>query len=140
MSSGPVMMAMRSCWKSVRWRVAARPPAQLAEPTEGTSGSGSPAGSTMTNGIARDRSCFFTLSGSAEKTRTTPRGRRRSTPSIQSDPGACRVPLSVSTTLALFCLATFSTPRMSSMAQTLSNSWKTSSMSGAWGGAWDRRR
>ena len=32
------------------------PPDQFAEPTEGTSGDGSPAGSTMTNGMPRERS------------------------------------------------------------------------------------
>lgn len=107
------------------------PPFQFAEPTEGTSGSGSPAGSTMTNGMERDRSRSLTSAGSAEKTSTTPRGLRCITPSIQSGAGACRVPLSVSTTLAWCALATFSTPRISSIAQMLSSSWKTSSTSGA---------
>ena len=32
------------------------PPDQFAEPTDGTSGDGSPAGSTITNGMPRERS------------------------------------------------------------------------------------
>jgi hypothetical protein len=85
----------------------------------------------MTNGMERDRSRCLTSAGNAEKTSTTPRGLRCMTPSIQSGAGACRVPLSVSTTLTSCALATFSTPRISSIAQMLSSSWKTSSMSGA---------
>ena len=39
---GPVIAAMRRCPSSMRWRVAARPPDQFAEPTDGASGDGSP--------------------------------------------------------------------------------------------------
>ncbi len=140
MSSNPVMIATRRCPWPVRWRVAARPPAQLAEPTDGTSGSGSPAGSTMTKGMFQDRSRCLTSAGSEEKTSTTPSGRRLSTPSIQSGAGACRVPLRVSTTSVRWARAAFSTPRTSSIAQTLSSSWKTSSTSGERGRAAVRRR
>ena len=52
MSSGPVIAAIRGGPSSMRWRVAISPPDQFADPTDGTSGDGSPAGSTMTNGIA----------------------------------------------------------------------------------------
>jgi hypothetical protein len=50
------------------------------------------------------------------------------------------VPLSVSTTVALFAFATVSTPRMISIAQMLSSSWKTSSTSGEGGAPWCLRR
>ena len=49
-------------------------------------------------------------------------------------------PLSVRTTVARFSLATFSTPRISSIAQMLSSSWKTISMSGERDDGWARRR
>ncbi len=90
MSSGPVIAAMRSWPRSIRCRVAIRPPDQFADPTDGTSGEGSPAGSMMTNGMARDRSIARYSGGRSEKTSTTPTGRRRSTPSTQSGRG--RVP------------------------------------------------
>ncbi len=115
-------------------------PAQLAEPTDGTSGSGAPVGSTMTKGMFQDLSRCFTSAGREENTSTTPRGLRRSTPSIQSGPGACRVPLRVSTTSARLARATASTPRTSSIAQTLSSSGKTSSTSWERGGLGVRRR
>ena len=38
MSAGPVIAALRVWPSSMRGRVAARPPDQFAEPTEGTSG------------------------------------------------------------------------------------------------------
>ncbi len=94
----------------------------------------------MTKGMSHERSRCFTSAGSDEKTSTTPSGLRRSTPSIHSGPGACRVPLRVSTTVARLALATFSTPLTSSTAQTLSSSWKTSSISGVRGGPATRRR
>ena len=132
MSSGPVIAAMRRCPSSMRWRVAARPPDQFAEPTDGASGDGSPAGSTITKGIARDRRRSRYSGASSENTSTMPTGRRRMTPSIQSGSGACRLPLTVSTTLSPLALATDSTPSMSSIDQIGSSSWKTSSMSSAW--------
>ena len=131
MSSGPVIAAMRVWPSSMRWRVAARPPDQFAEPTDGASGDGSPAGSTMTNGMARECSRSRYSGASSEKTRMTPTGRRRMTPSIQSGSGACLLPLTVSTTLSPCSLATCSTPPMSSIDQIGSSSWKTSSMSSA---------
>ena len=82
----------------------------------------------MTKGMARERSDSRYSVGRSENTSTTPIGRRRSTPSIQSGAGACRLPLSVSTTLMPFSVATSSTPRMISIDQALSSSWKTSSM------------
>lgn len=85
----------------------------------------------ITKGIDRDRSCCLNSTGRAEKTSTTPSGRRWSTPSIHSGLGEWRVPLSVRTTPAPWSLATFSTPLISSIAQMLSSSWKTSSISGA---------
>ena len=93
------------------------PPDQFAEPTDGTSGDGSPAGSTMTNGMARERSCSRYSGARSEKTSTTPTGRRRSTPSIQSGSGAWRLPLTVSTTLRPCSFATSSTPSMISIDQ-----------------------
>ena len=51
MSSGPVIAAMRVWPSSMRCRVAMSPPDQLALPTDGTSGVGSPAGSMTTKGI-----------------------------------------------------------------------------------------
>ena len=129
MSSGPVMAAMRSWPSSIRCRVAISPPDQFADPTDGTSGEGSPAGSMITNGMARDRSIARYSGGRSEKTSTTPTGRRRSTPSTQSGAGECLLPLSVSTTLIPFSEAMFSTPRMISIDQAASSSWKTSSMS-----------
>lgn len=94
----------------------------------------------ITNGMARDHSFFLSSSGRVEKTSTTPSGRRRRTPSTHSAPGECRVPVSVSTTLTPALLATFCMPRMSSIDQALSSSWKTISMSGASGRDAEERR
>ena len=57
MSSGPVMIAISRWPSSIRCRVAAYAPLQSAEPIDGTSGAGCPAGSSMTNGILRALSC-----------------------------------------------------------------------------------
>lgn len=114
--------------------------AQFAEPTEGTSGSASPAGSMTANGMAAALSRRLMSPGSEEQTSTTPSGLRRSTPGSHSGAGVCRVPLSVSTTVARFSLATFSTPRISSIAQMLSSSWNTMSMSGERDDGWARLR
>ncbi len=108
--------------------MAASPPDQFAEPTDGTSGDGSPAGSTITNGMARERSRSRYSGASSLKTSTMPTGRRRMTPSIQSGSGEWRLPLTVSTTLRPCVFATDSTPSMSSIDQMGSSSWKTSSM------------
>ena len=80
--------------------MAARPPAQLAEPTEGTSGSGSPAGSMMTNGIARARSFF--LQGVRERGEDQDHAERAAAQDAVHPVGArgWRVPVSVRTTLA----------------------------------------
>ena len=76
----------------------------------------------ITKGMARERSRSRYSGGRSENTSTTPTGRRRMTLSIHSGPGACREPLSVSTTLMPFSAATSLTPRMISIAQALSSS------------------
>ncbi len=93
-----------------------------------------------TNGMAAALSWRLMSAGSVEKTRTTPSGLRWSTPGSHWGSGVCRVPLSVSTTVARFSLATVSTPRISSIAQMLSSSWKTISMSGERDEGWARLR
>ncbi len=127
---GPLMAPMRVWPSSMRCRVAASPPCQLVAPMDGTSVPGSPAGSITTNGMERLVSSACPDASSPESTRITPCGRRAATWSAQVRPGVSRPALSDSTTLSPAFLATFSTPRMTSIAQALSSSWKTRSISG----------
>ncbi|MFB6788352.1 hypothetical protein ACFCWT_16990 [Streptomyces olivaceus] len=91
-------------------------------------------------GMFQDLSRCFTSAGREENTQHDTARSAPEHPSIQSGPGACRVPLRVSTTSARLARATASTPRTSSIAQTLSSSWKTSSTSWERGGLGVRRR
>ena len=109
--------------------MAARPPLQFVAPTDGVSCSGSPVGSTTTNGMPRVLSCAASISLRSENTAMTPVGRRLSTPSIQPRPGVRRPCISVMTTARWFSRATCSTPITISSAHSLSSSWKISSMS-----------
>lgn len=97
---------------------------------DGTSAPGSPAGSITTNGIERLVSRARWDSSRPDSTRITPCGRRAATWSAQVRPGVSRPALSLSTTLRPASRATFSTPRMTSIAHALSSSWKTRSISG----------
>ncbi len=117
-------------WPSpIRWRVAARPPDQFAEPTVGTPGSGSPAVSTTTNGMLRVVSWLRWSSSRSASTRITPSGRRVSRSSNHSRRGRCSPPSSDSTTAARSFAAACSTPRMISVAHAECISWNTRSMS-----------
>ncbi len=97
---------------------------------DGTSAPGSPAGSITTKGMERLVSSARWDSSRPESTRITPCGRRAATWSAQVRPGVRRPALSESTTLSPASRATFSTPRMTSIAQALSSSWKTRSIRG----------
>ena len=94
------------------------PPDQFAEPTDGH------VGRRVARRVddderdgARVQASRGTRARGREKTSTTPTGRRRMTPSIQSGSGEWRLPLTVSTTLRPCALATDSTPSMSSIDQ-----------------------
>ena len=90
MRAGPPMTPIRRWPRSVRCRVAARPPCQLVAPTEGTSSPGSPAGSITTNGMERLVSWARWDASRPDSTRITPCGRRAGTPSAQVRPGVSR--------------------------------------------------
>ena len=111
--------------------MAVSPPFQLVAPIDGVSWSGSPVGSTTTNGIPRVRSWVRMPSLRSENTAITPVGRRASTPSIQLRPGRRRPCISDSTTASWCWPATCSTPRTISSAHSDSSSWKMTSSSGA---------
>ncbi len=98
---------------------------------DGTSAPGSPAGSTTTNGMERLVSRARWDSSRPDRTRITPCGRRAATWSAQVRPGVRRPALSERTTLSPASRATFSTARMTSIAQALSSSWKTRSIRGS---------
>jgi hypothetical protein len=82
-------MAAILVWPSARrCRVAATPPAQLVAPIAGTSGGGSPAGSTTTNGMFLVRSCRRWSAVRFENCSTIATGFLRRTPVISSSPTA----------------------------------------------------
>ena len=109
------------CPSSIRWRAAAIPPDQFVEPIEGTSGEGSPAGSTITKGTLRARSSNLSLGGMSEATRMTPAGWRCDTALAQPGATPCRTRLSTTATVRSCSLATRTAPRTSSMAHSPSS-------------------
>ena len=133
------MMPMSRWPSSIRCRVAAYAPLQSAEPIVGTSGPGCPAGSSITNGMLRERSCRFCTSGRLQTTRMTPTGRRLSTPSIQSRSGFWRSLVPETTRPTPCSRASRSMAAMASAAQELAISKHSTSISGAWFGPGLRR-
>ncbi len=115
------------------------PPFQLVAPTDGTSGAGSPAGSTITNGIPRALSRDAASPLRSETTRISPALRRAATASSQVRPSAPGPSRAESTTPSPFSRATSSTPLTISIAHGLSSSLNTTSSSCAASGTRDRR-
>ena len=124
------MMPIRRCPSASRCRVAASPPFQLVAPMEAVSWTGSPVGSTTTNGIPRALSWACIPSHRSENTATAPPAGARGCPrsSRARSPRPCipdRRPRGGAGP------ATCSTPGTISSAHSDSSSWKMTSSSGA---------